>query len=119
MPGAEKQKAWLSDQAFAAKYGFETVDTTPDGYRLLARSFDGNQAALCGECQAVGDRKLGLDHLLIAPSVPHPSERRTGAQDLRGELEVPYTLIPVDTGKKPKALPGVFNNWAVFIKGSS
>ena len=34
MLGAEKQKAWLSDQAFAAKYGFETVDTTPGGYRL-------------------------------------------------------------------------------------
>lgn len=41
MLGAEKQKAWLSGQAFAEAYGFETVDTTPDGYRLLALSFDG------------------------------------------------------------------------------
>lgn len=41
MLGAEKQKAWLSDQTFAEKYVFETVDTTPDGYRLLALSFDG------------------------------------------------------------------------------
>lgn len=40
---AEKQKAWLSDQAFAGKYGFETVNTTPDGYRLLALSFDGTK----------------------------------------------------------------------------
>lgn len=39
MLGTEKQKAWFSDQAFAEKYGFETVDTTPDGYRLLALSF--------------------------------------------------------------------------------
>ena len=36
MLGAEKQKAWLSDQAFAEKYGFETVDATPNGYRLPA-----------------------------------------------------------------------------------
>ena len=43
MLGAEKQKAWLSDQAFAEKYGFETVDTTSDGYRLLALSFDGTK----------------------------------------------------------------------------
>ena len=27
MLGAEKQKAWLSDQAFGEKYGLETVDT--------------------------------------------------------------------------------------------
>ena len=27
MLGAEKQKAWLSDQSFARKYGFETVAT--------------------------------------------------------------------------------------------
>ena len=39
MLGAEKQKAWLSGQAFAEKYGFETVEITPDGYRLLALSF--------------------------------------------------------------------------------
>ena len=43
MLGAEKRKAWLSDQAFAEKYGFETVDTTSDGYRLLALSFDGTE----------------------------------------------------------------------------
>ena len=41
MLGAEKQKAWLSDQAFAMKYGFEEVDSTKDGYKLLALSFDG------------------------------------------------------------------------------
>ena len=38
MLGAEKQKAWLSDQAFAKKFGFRTVDTAPNGYELLALS---------------------------------------------------------------------------------
>ena len=46
MLGAEKQKAWLSDQSFARKYGFETVDETGYGYTLLARSFDGTSPAL-------------------------------------------------------------------------
>lgn len=41
MLGAEKQKAWLSDQSFARKFGFEVVDTTGNGYELLALSFDG------------------------------------------------------------------------------
>ncbi len=34
MLGAQKQKAWLSDQSFAKKFGFEAVDTTPSGYEL-------------------------------------------------------------------------------------
>lgn len=41
MLGAKKQKNWLSDQAFAKKYGFEVVDITDTGYELLALSFDG------------------------------------------------------------------------------
>ena len=40
MLGAKKQKAWLSDQSFAKKFGFETVDETENGYELLALSFD-------------------------------------------------------------------------------
>lgn len=31
MLGATKQKAWLSDQSFAKKFGFETVDWTENG----------------------------------------------------------------------------------------
>ena len=36
MLGAKKQKGWLSDQAFAKKYGFKVADTTENGYELLA-----------------------------------------------------------------------------------
>lgn len=38
---SKKQKNWLSDQSFAKKFGFEVVDTTDNGYELLALSFDG------------------------------------------------------------------------------
>lgn len=41
MLGAKKQKAWLSDQSFAKRFGFEVVDATDSGYELLALSFDG------------------------------------------------------------------------------
>ena len=37
----KKQKHWLTDQSFAKSNGFEVVDTTDDGYELLALSFDG------------------------------------------------------------------------------
>lgn len=39
MLGAKKQKAWLTDQSFAKKFGFEVVDSTDNGYELLALSF--------------------------------------------------------------------------------
>ena len=39
--GSKKQKHWLTDQSFAKSNGFEVVDTTDDGYELLALSFDG------------------------------------------------------------------------------
>lgn len=35
MLGAKKQKGWLSDQAFAKKYGFKVADTTENGYDCL------------------------------------------------------------------------------------
>lgn len=43
MLGADKQKAWLSDQSFVKKYGFKVVDKTNSGYELLALSFDGSE----------------------------------------------------------------------------
>lgn len=45
MLGTKKQKARLSDQSFAKKFGFCAVDTTPDGYELLALSFGGSLPA--------------------------------------------------------------------------
>ena len=52
MLGAEKQKAWLSDQSFARRYGFETADETDYGYTLLARSFDGTLPRFTGRARA-------------------------------------------------------------------
>ena len=116
MLGAEKQKAWLSDQAFAEKYGFETVDTTSDGYRLLALSFDGTKP-----CFAENAKRLEIEHqeltVYYSSQCPYIHQSVELVRKTCQELEVPYTLIPVDTLEKAKALPCVFNNWAVFYQG--
>ena len=117
MLGAEKQKAWLSDQAFAAKYGFETVDTTPDGYRLLARSFDGTKPHFAENAKQLEIESSDLT-IYYSPQCPYIHQSVELVHRTCGELEVPYTLIPVDTLEKAKALPGVFNNWAVFYQGT-
>ena len=116
MLGAEKQKAWLSDQAFAEKYGFETVDIAPDGYRLLAISFDGRKPRFGENAkqQAIEPQELTVYYSSQCPYIHQSVElvRKTCE-----ELETPYTLVSVDTLEKAKSLPCVFNNWAVFYRG--
>ena len=116
MLGAEKQKAWLSDQAFAEKYGFQVVDTTLDGYRLLALSFDGTAPRFAEHVKRpeIAHQELTIYYSSQCPYIHQCVElvRRTCQ-----ELEAPYTLIPVDTLEKAKTLPCVFNNWAVFYRG--
>ena len=116
MLGAKTQKAWLSGQAFAEKYGFETVDTTPDGYRLLARSFDGTKPRFAENAKGVEVEHQELT-IYYSPQCPYTHQSVELVCKTCQELEVPYTLIPVDTLEKAKALPCVFNNWAVFYRG--
>lgn len=116
MLGAEKQKAWLSDQAFAETYGFETVDTTPDGYRLVALSFDGTKPHF-----AQNAKRLEIEHqeltIYYSAQCPYIYQSIELVRKTCQELEAPCTLIPVDTLEKAKSLPCVFNNWAVFYRG--
>ena len=116
MLGAKKQKAWLSDQAFAKKYGFQTVDTAPNGYELLALSFDGTlpRFAPGAKKQQIENRELTIYYDLQCPFIP---QRLEWARQVCEDSGVPLSLVRVDTLQKAKELPCVFNNWAVFYKG--
>lgn len=116
MLGAKKQKSWLSDQAFARRYGFETVDTAENGYELLARSFDGTVPSFAEGVKSPGieGRELTIYYDMQCPFVYQAVER---VKRYCGENDVPVTLLQVDTLQKAKGLPCVFNNWAVFYQG--
>ncbi|WP_306574403.1 GNAT family N-acetyltransferase [Anaerotruncus massiliensis (ex Togo et al. 2019)] len=116
MLGAKKQKAWLSDQAFAKKFGFEAVDTAGNEYELLALSFDGTvpQFAPNAKKLAVESPELTICYSMQCPFIPQRVEVVRRYCEERG---VPLSLIPVDTLQKAKELPCVFNNWAVFYGG--
>lgn len=116
MLGAKKQKAWLSDQAFAKKFGFQAVDTTPQGYELLALSFDGStpQFARNAKTEKIEEQTLTVYYDHQCPYVCQSVEWvRQGCE----QAGTPVLLRPVDTLQKAKELPCVFNNWAVFYKG--
>ncbi len=117
MLGAKKQKSWLTDQAFAKKYGFEVIDTTDNGYELLALSFDGTtpKFAQNAKTQKISSNELTIYYDLQCPYVYQNIEI---IEQYCEKNKVPVSLIHVDTLQKAKELPCVFNNWGVFYKGN-
>lgn len=116
MLGAKKQKNWLSNQAFAKKYGFEVVDTTESGYELLALSFDGTtpQFTPRAKSETIENQELTVYYDLQCPFIPQYIEKIRAYCE---ENSVPASFIPVDSLQKAKDLPCVFNNWGLFYKG--
>lgn len=116
MLGANKQKAWLSDQTFAKKFGFEVVDTTEQGYELLALSFDGTSPRFA---QSVKNKGIETEELTIYYDMqcPYIYQNLETVKKYCDMNEIPVSVIPVDTLQKAKELPCVFNNWGVFYKG--
>lgn len=116
MLGAHKQKAWLSNQSFAKKFGFEVVDTTDYGYQLLALSFDGTkpqftQIAKKGICK---NTELTIYYDIQCPFV---LERIQAIKNYCTTNGIPLNLYQIDSLSAAKDLPCVFNNWAVFYQG--
>ena len=114
MRGAEKQKAWLSDQSFARKFGFEVVDTTDNGYELLALSFDGTTPKFAENAKkmTIESQTLTVYYDMQCPFIPGNLEMIRQHCEAHG---VPADFIEVDTLRKAKELPCVFNNWAIFF----
>ena len=116
MLGAQKQKAWLSDQSFARRFGFETVDATPDGYELLALSLDGTKPRFAPSVtQRIDDKGLVVYYDMQCPFIP---ARVAVLQKYCAEQGIPARFVEVDSLTAAKSLPCVFNNWAVFYGGT-
>lgn len=116
MLGATKQKAWLSNQSFAQKFGFEIVDTTDYGYTLLALSLDGSKPSFAPNVRAgtISSRELTVFYDAQCPFI---LQRMEQIRDFCVANAVPHSLIRVDSLQAAKELPCVFNNWAVFYAG--
>ena len=116
MIGSKRQKAWLSNQAFAKKFGFEVVDSTDNGYELLAISFDGTKPAFTENAkkEKIENQELTIYYDMQCPFV---YERIELIKQYCETNNVPASFIQVDTLQKAKELPCVFNNWGVFYKG--
>lgn len=117
MLGAKKQKAWLTDQTFAKKFGFEVVDTTNQGYELLALSFDGTTPAFTPSAkrEAIDRKELTIYYDMQCPYIQQNLEL---LKQYCNTNDVSISLIQIDSLQKAKELPCVFNNFAVFYNGN-
>ena len=116
MLGSKKQKAWLSDQSFVKKLGFNVVDTTDNGYELLALSFDGTTPVFAENAKKneIESKELRIYYDMQCPFVYQSIETLREYCENQG---VTASFIEVNTLQKAKELPCVFNNWALFYQG--
>lgn len=112
---AKKKKPFLSDPKFMAHYGFIVADAVAD-YELLALSFDGSLPRFAPSAKkgAVDNDELTIYYSPQCPYIPNCIEQ---VRDYCAQNDILVRLIPVDSLAQAKALPAVFNNWAVFYKG--
>lgn len=117
MLGAKKQKAWLSDQSFMKKFGFNIVDTTENDYELLALSFDGTLPSFPSKVKSpnIENKELAVYYDMQCPYIYQSVEM---VKKYCGTNDIPFTLNQVDSLQKAKELPCVFNNYGIFYKGN-
>ena len=116
MLGAQKQKAWLSDQSFVKSFGFKVVDSTPSGYELLALSFDGTLPKFTtkAKTEKIDNKELTIYYDFQCPYMYQTIET---VKQYCLEHNIPINLIEVKCLKQAKELPCAFNNFAVFYNG--
>lgn len=116
MLGAKKQKSWLSNQSFAKKFGFEVVDTTENGYELLALSLDGTKPKFAeyAKKEMINQKELTIYYDMQCPFV---FQNIKSIQEYCKKNHIPASFMEIDTLEKAKELPCVFNNYAIFYKG--
>lgn len=114
---SKKKKPFLSDKKFMQKFGFETVDTIGSEYELLALSFDGTKPKFRESAKKMSIENKALT-IYYGAQCPYIANCIKQIENYCQENSIAYNLIAIDTLEKAKAVPCVFNNWAVFYNGS-
>ncbi len=113
---SKKKMPFLSEKKFMQKFGFVTVDTIDNEYELMALSFNGLRPQFSSNAkgQQIDKEILTIYYSLQCPYIPDCIKQ---IETFCMTNHIPFELNKIDTLEKAKALPGVFNNWAVFYKG--
>lgn len=113
---SKKKKPYLTDKKFMLKYGFKVVSSIDDEYELLALSFHDQdpQLSLITNHKQLDSDELTIYYGVQCPFIPNCIEQIKNYCEANA---ISVSFIAVDTLEKAKALPCIFNNWAVFYRG--
>ena len=114
---SKKKKPFLTEYSFYKKYGFEVVATYQDEYLLLALSFDGTIPTFSKSLLSSDDRISEGITIYYSNQCPYTLNCVNESKQWLEEKGLKYEVIHVSSLEMAKALPVLFNNWAVVING--
>ena len=113
---SKKKKPFIGDKKFFEHFGFKVVDSIGD-YELLALQFEE------GELPRFNDnaRKMKIEDkdftIYYSNECPYVEYEVKELSDYAKEKNIKLNFVKIDTLKKTKNAPCVFNNWANFNNG--
>lgn len=112
---SKKKKPFLSEKSFLKKHGFIVVDEIED-YELMALPFDNTtpRFSVTVRTKEIESKDLTIYYSFQCPYIPDCIKQ---VEDYCSKEAIPLNLIKIDSLKKAKTVPTIFNNWAVFYKG--
>ena len=113
---SQKKKPFIGDKKFFEHYGFKVVDTIND-YELIALSFDDKNVPKFSDSA----RKMEIENqdftIYYSNECPYVEYEVKELSHYAKEKEIKLNIIKIDSLKKAKNMPCIFNNWATFYKG--
>ena len=112
---SKKKKPFLSDKKFFEKYGFKVVDSIGE-YELLALCFDEEKPQFndCAKKMEIDSKDFTIYYTNQCPFVVNCIKE---TEDFAKKNNKKINFIKIDSLKKAKEVPCVFNDWANFKDG--
>lgn len=113
-PGVEAKRRWLSERL---SEGHVFMEAGREGYGRASWNTAWPTPKLSDKAKKMAIESKALT-IYYDMQCPYVSQSVETVRRHCEESGVPLSLIRVDTLRKAKELPCVFNNWAAFYKGS-
>ncbi|MDO5568664.1 MAG: GNAT family N-acetyltransferase [bacterium] len=113
---SKKKKPFIGEKKFFEHYGFKVVDSIDD-YELMALQFDDKETPKFNDNarnMKIESKEFTIYYSLECPFVEHQVKELS---EYAKNNNIVINFIKVDTLKKAKSVPCIFNNWANFYKG--
>ena len=112
---SKMKKPFLSEKSFFTKYGFKVVDSIGE-YELLSLSFNEDKPRFIDTVRGnkIASKDLTVYYNNQCPYIANCIDQ-IKSYCLKEAIEL--NLICIDSLEQAKAMPCIFNNWAVFYNG--